>query len=71
MRESRRFVRGGPNLITFFFIFFRVFFLADEGIEDPNTPINWPSSRPASETPFLHGTSLREAVEAAKSMFKS
>ena len=33
-RES--FVRGGPNLIAFFF-------LVDEGIEDPNTAINGPS----------------------------
>ena len=30
------FVRGGPNLITFF--------LVDEGMEDQNTAINGPSS---------------------------
>ena len=33
------FVRGGPTLITFF-----LFFLFDEGIEDPNTGIIGPSS---------------------------
>ena len=37
------FVRGDPNLITFFC------FLVDEGIEDPNTTINGPSS--ACHTP--------------------
>ena len=34
--DPESFVRGGPNLITFF--------LVDEGIEDPNTDINGPSS---------------------------
>ena len=34
MRGSRKFVRGGPNLITFFPS------LVDDGIEDPNTAIN-------------------------------
>ena len=38
--DLESFVRGGPNLITFFF----VCFLVDEGIEDPNTAINGPSS---------------------------
>ena len=37
--DPESFVRGGPNLITFFF-----FFLADEGKENPNTTINGPSS---------------------------
>ena len=31
------FVRGGPNLITFFFC---LFFLVNEEKEDPNTTIN-------------------------------
>ena len=35
--DPESFVRGGPNMITFFF-------LVDEGIEDPNTAINGPSS---------------------------
>ena len=42
MRGSRKFCQRGPNLITIFFIFF--YFLIDEGIEDPNTTINRPSS---------------------------
>ena len=33
------FVRGGPNLKTFFSLF-----VVDERIEDPNTTINGPSS---------------------------
>ena len=36
MRGSREFCQRGRNLITFF--------LVDEGIEDPNTTINGPSS---------------------------
>ena len=36
MRGSRKFGRGGPNLITFF--------LVGEGIKDPNNAINGPSS---------------------------
>ena len=38
--DPESFVRGGPNLITFFFSFF----LVDEGIDDQNTTINGPSS---------------------------
>ena len=34
--RTQKNVRGGQNLITFFVV--------DEGIEDPNTAINWPSS---------------------------
>ena len=34
-RIQKVFIRGGPNLITF---------LVDEGIKDPNTAINGPSS---------------------------
>ena len=37
--DPESFVRGGPNLITFFCVF-----LVDEGIEDRNTAINGPSS---------------------------
>ena len=36
--DPESFVRGGPNLITFFF------FLVDEDIEDPNTAIDGPTS---------------------------
>ena len=36
--DPESFVRGVPNLITFFFLFF-----IDEGIKDPNTAINGPS----------------------------
>ena len=42
MPGSRKFVRGGPNLITVDFCF--VLFLVDQRIEDPNTTINKPSS---------------------------
>ena len=37
--DPESFVSGGPNLIMFFFLF-----LFDEGIQDPNTAINGPSS---------------------------
>ena len=36
LADPESFVRGGPNLITFF--------LVDEGIEDPNITLNGPSS---------------------------
>ena len=36
--NPENFVRGGPNLITC------IFFLVDEGIEDPSITINGPSS---------------------------
>ena len=36
VRGSRKLIRVGPNLITFFFFIF----LVDEGIEDQNTYIN-------------------------------
>ena len=38
--DQESFVRGGPHLITFFFFLF----LVDDGIDDPNTAINGPSS---------------------------
>ena len=38
--DPESFIRGGPNLITFFLFVF----LVDEGIEDPNVTINGPSS---------------------------
>ena len=37
MRGSRKFCQRGPNLI-------KIFFLVDEGMEDPNVTINGPSS---------------------------
>ena len=40
--DPESFVRGGENLITFFFV--------DEGTEDRNTAINGPSS--AHQTPL-------------------
>ena len=43
MRQSRKFCQRGPNLITFFYLFFYSF-LVDWGIEDPNTTINEPPS---------------------------
>ena len=39
--DPESFVRGGPHLIMFFFCFV---FLVDEGLEDPNTAINGPTS---------------------------
>ena len=39
MCGSRKFVRGGPTLTTFFFLFF---FLVDEAKEDPNTTLSRP-----------------------------
>ena len=43
--DLESFFRGGPNLITFFFIFLFILFLeVDKGIEDRNTAINRPSS---------------------------
>ena len=39
--DPESFVRGVPNLITFFFFFFVV---VDGDIEDPNTAINGPLS---------------------------
>ena len=36
MRGSRKFCQRGSK--------FDIFFLVDEGIEDPNITINWPSS---------------------------
>ena len=44
MRGSRKFVRVGPNLITFIQV--------DEGIEDLNIIKQMGNHRPASETPF-------------------
>ena len=41
MRGSKIFVRGGQTLIRFFFI---IFFLVDEGLEDPNATMSGPSS---------------------------
>ena len=38
--DPESFVRGGPNMITFFIIFY----LVDKGIEDPNINVNGPSS---------------------------
>ena len=40
-RIQKVYPEGGQNLITFFFSFY---FLVDEGIEDPNVTISWPSS---------------------------
>ena len=40
--DPESFVRGGPNLMFSFFSFF--FFLAVEGLDDPNITINGPSS---------------------------
>ena len=40
--DPESFVRGGPNLITFFFFFF-FFLFVDGGIEDLNTALNGPS----------------------------
>ena len=45
--DSESFVRGGPNLITFF--------LVDEGIEDPNTAINGPSSARQRNAIYMAG----------------
>ena len=39
--DPESFVRGGPTLTTFFFL---LFFLVDEGREDPSTTISGPSS---------------------------
>ena len=45
MRGSRKFCQmGSKKDYVFFFFFFFFFFLVDEGIEDPNTIINGPSS---------------------------
>ena len=41
MRGSRKFCQRGSKFVTFFFFFF---LLVDEGIEDPNTTIDRPSS---------------------------
>ena len=47
--DPENFVRGGPNLITLFFV---LFFLIDEGIEDRNTTIKYGPSSAASKRPF-------------------
>ena len=39
--DPESYVRGGPNVIKFLFV---CLFLVEEGIEDPNTAINGPSS---------------------------
>ena len=49
--DPESFVRGGPNLITFFFK------KVDEGIEDPNVTINGPSSARQRKA-ILNGVSL-------------
>ena len=47
------FVRGGPNLITFFFCFV-------EGIEDPNITINGPSSARQGNWRFAVGPMMAQ-----------
>ena len=42
MRGSRKFCQRGSKFDNIFLLF--LFFLVDEGIEDPNTAINGPSS---------------------------
>ena len=54
--DPESFVRGGPNLIAFFF-----FFLVDEGFEDLNTTINeWAIIGPPAKL-HLNGVSLAGA----------
>ena len=46
MRGSRKFCQRGSKFdnVFFLFLFFFIFFLVDEGIEDPTSTINGPSS---------------------------
>ena len=41
MRGSRKFCQRGSKFESFFFYIY-IYFLVDEGIEDPNTTINGP-----------------------------
>ena len=52
--DPESFVRGGPNLITFYLFF--CFFLVDEGIGDPDFTINGPSS--TRQRNAINGVSL-------------
>ena len=54
MRGSRKFCQRGPEVDNFFIYFFYfIFFLVDEGIEDPNTTINGPSLFSLSNAGFV------------------
>ena len=61
MRGSRKFCQRGPNLITFFFFFF---FFGD-GIEDPNTALNGPSSARQRNAIFIGPPAKRHGVSLA------
>ena len=56
------FVRGGPTLTTFLFIYFLFICLADEGREDPSTTING-TLRHTSETSLTSSARQQNAIK--------